>query len=276
MREEVQTCRNQIAQLNALIAKMEAFDDPGEVFDTLMGLRDNVRVENAKLMGLNELVTQAEEEIEMKEAQLECLFVVKVNDKYEACMEILLVDYCVLHVHFEELDAYVTAGSLAKLVLCNCDIENGHRLKALNCSYLYVSCGAEYCIIPAHLVSQPYLVYMGPFFILDKLSEVAESPRLVDKMKYVFGRSRGEDESFAGLMRDLCLSLRISLSKKRRLVAELEAVGEVEGVVKCLEHMRVIVARDAVTLEELETLLRRAQVGVSLKDGFVADMEVKD
>ncbi|GJZ24885.1 hypothetical protein Tco_0562344 [Tanacetum coccineum] len=144
-------------------------------------------------------------------------------------------------VHFEELDACVTAGSLAKLVLCNCDIKTGHRLKALNCSYLYVSYGAEYCIIPAHLVSQPYLVYMGPFFILDKLSEVAESSLLVDKIKYVFGRSRGEDESFAGLMRDLCLSLRISLSKKRRLVAELEAVGE---------------------------------VGVSLKAGFVADMEV--
>ncbi|GJQ90568.1 hypothetical protein Tco_0001707 [Tanacetum coccineum] len=54
--EEVQTCRNQIAQLNALIAEVEAFDDPGEVFDMLMGLRDDVRVENVKLMGLNKLV----------------------------------------------------------------------------------------------------------------------------------------------------------------------------------------------------------------------------
>ncbi|GKE05367.1 hypothetical protein Tco_1397385 [Tanacetum coccineum] len=62
---------NQIAQLNALIAEMEAFDDPGEVFDTLMGLRDDVRVENAKLMGLNELVAQAEEDIEMNEGQPE-------------------------------------------------------------------------------------------------------------------------------------------------------------------------------------------------------------
>ncbi|GKA40313.1 hypothetical protein Tco_0732906 [Tanacetum coccineum] len=227
---------NQIAQLNAIIAEMEPFDDPGEVFNKLMGLRDDVRVENAKLIGLNELVTQAEEEIKMKEAQLE------VNDKYETCMEILLVnpnkkvvsgvsyfcgvvvrcliDYGVWYVHFGVLDAYVTAGSLAKL------------------------------------------------------SEVVESPHLEDKMKYVFGRSRGEDESFARLIRDLCFSLRISLSKKRRLVAELEAVGEVEGVVKCLEHMRVIVARDTVTLWELETLLGRAQVGVSLKAGFVADMEI--
>ncbi|GJX95037.1 hypothetical protein Tco_0349623 [Tanacetum coccineum] len=156
------------------------------------------------------------------------------------------VDYCVWCVRFEELDAYVTAGSLAK------------------------------SIISAHLVSQPYLVYMGPFFILDKLSEVAELARLVDKMKYVFGRSRGEDESFAGLMLNLCLSLRILLSKKQRLVAELEAIGEVEGVVKSLEHMRFIVAHDAMTLGELETLLGRAQIGVSLKAGFIANMEVKD
>nr|GEU98280.1 hypothetical protein [Tanacetum cinerariifolium] len=150
------------------------------------------------------------------------------------------------------------------------------RLKVLNCSYLYVSCGEEYFIIPAHLVSQPYLVYIDPFFILDKLSEVAESPRLVDKIKYIFGRSHSEDESFARLMCDLFLLLKISLSKKRRLIAKLEAVREVEGAVKCLEHMRVIVARDAVTLGELETLLGRAQVRVSLKAGFVADMEVKD
>ncbi|GJS54357.1 hypothetical protein Tco_0627719 [Tanacetum coccineum] len=44
------------------------FDDPEEVFDTLMGLRDDIRDEEAKLAGLNDLITQAEEEIEMKEA----------------------------------------------------------------------------------------------------------------------------------------------------------------------------------------------------------------
>ncbi|GJW92954.1 hypothetical protein Tco_0172626 [Tanacetum coccineum] len=52
--------RNMIAQLTALVAEMEAFDDPGEVFDTLMGLRDDIRVEEAKLAGVNDLITQAE------------------------------------------------------------------------------------------------------------------------------------------------------------------------------------------------------------------------
>ncbi|GJV06543.1 hypothetical protein Tco_1344199 [Tanacetum coccineum] len=114
---------------------------------------------------------------------------------------------------------------------------------------------------------------MSPFFILENLSAAAGSPRLADKMKYVFDHLRGEDDSFSKLMRDLCLALRISLSKKRRLVAELEALGEREGAAKPLEHMRDIVARDAMTLGELETLLASAQVGVSLKASYVVDME---
>ncbi|GKE96744.1 hypothetical protein Tco_1581599 [Tanacetum coccineum] len=45
MREEAQTARNLIAQLNALITEMEALEDQGEVFDTLMGLRNDRRVD---------------------------------------------------------------------------------------------------------------------------------------------------------------------------------------------------------------------------------------
>ena len=73
MRDEAQTCRNQIAQLNALIAEMEAFEDPEEVNDSLMGLREDRRLETAKLGGLNNLITEAEDEIEMKEGQLEAM-----------------------------------------------------------------------------------------------------------------------------------------------------------------------------------------------------------
>ncbi|GKC65845.1 hypothetical protein Tco_1098443 [Tanacetum coccineum] len=95
-------------------------------------------------------------------------------------------------------------------------------------------------------------------------------------MKVVFVRARSDDESFAGLMRDLCFSLRISLSKKRRLLAELEVLAERGDEGKSLEHIRETVARDAVTLGDLEKLLACAQVGVSLKDGYVADMEEKE
>ncbi|GJZ86189.1 hypothetical protein Tco_0657799 [Tanacetum coccineum] len=157
MREEVQTSKNLLGQLTALIAELEASPNPGELFDTLMCLRDDVRDEQAR-----------------------------------------------------------------------------------------------------YIVSYLYLVKMGPSFLLDKLLEVAESPRLGDKMKYVFGRSRFEDESLGSVTRNLCSVHRVSLSNKRRLVAELVVLGELEGAAKALEHIRVIVSRDGVTLGELEALWARA------------------
>nr|GEW31667.1 hypothetical protein [Tanacetum cinerariifolium] len=68
IREKAQTERNMIGQLNALIAEIEAFEDQREVSDTLMGLKDDRHVEETKLIRLNDLITQGEEEIEMKEA----------------------------------------------------------------------------------------------------------------------------------------------------------------------------------------------------------------
>ncbi|GKB48809.1 hypothetical protein Tco_0899562 [Tanacetum coccineum] len=112
--------------------------------------------------------------------------------------------------------------------------------------------------------------------ILDGFAEVAESSRLPDKMNVVFNRARSEEKSFVGLMQDLCFSLRISLSKNRRLVAELEALVEKVDSAKPLEQMREIVARDSVTLGDLEKLLARALVGVSLKDGYIDELEEKE
>nr|GEY65776.1 hypothetical protein [Tanacetum cinerariifolium] len=99
---------------------------------------------------------------------------------------------------------------------------------------------------------------------------------LDDKMKVVFDRARSEEKSFVGLMRDLCFLLKISLSKKRRLVAELEALVERGDAAKPLKKIREIVARDSMTLKDLEKLLARDLVRVSLKDGYVADMEEKE
>ncbi|GJX34994.1 hypothetical protein Tco_0246551 [Tanacetum coccineum] len=53
----IQTPRNLIAQLIALITELEAFADPGEVFDMLMCLRDDRRAEETKLADLNDLIT---------------------------------------------------------------------------------------------------------------------------------------------------------------------------------------------------------------------------
>nr|GFB21792.1 hypothetical protein [Tanacetum cinerariifolium] len=56
-----------MAQFTALIAELEASSDPGEVFDTLMCLRDDVRDEQDRLGTLNDCMTQAEEQIKIKE-----------------------------------------------------------------------------------------------------------------------------------------------------------------------------------------------------------------
>ncbi|GJS48912.1 hypothetical protein Tco_0599033 [Tanacetum coccineum] len=64
-------------------------------------------------------------------------------------------------------------------------------------------------------------------------------------------------------------------------VAQLSMVHDMHRLSQCtpmrpLSFRQRIFARDAVTLGELETLLARAQVGVSLKAGFVADMEERE
>nr|GEU35816.1 hypothetical protein [Tanacetum cinerariifolium] len=56
-------------------------------------------------------------------------------------------------------------------------------------------------------------VINGPLFIIEKLGEVAESPRLLDKMKVAADQARKEEASFAALMRELCCSLRVSLTR---------------------------------------------------------------
>ncbi|GKA46291.1 hypothetical protein Tco_0739174 [Tanacetum coccineum] len=84
-----------------------------------------------------------------------------------------------------------------------------------------------------------------------------------------------EEASLEALMRDVCCLLWVSLSKKRRLAAELEALREQGDAVRALENMKEIVSHDSVTLADLEQLLARAQVGLGLKDGYLGDVGEK-
>ncbi|GJU87649.1 hypothetical protein Tco_1295195 [Tanacetum coccineum] len=163
-------------ELHLADKKLEASADPGEVFDTLLCLRDDVRDEQARLGVLNDCITQAKKQIEIKEE----------------------------HVRVMEAEANDDLFAMQSIPPGICAFRNRMR--------------------------------MLPF----------------------------------GVWR------RVSMSTKRRLVAELEALGEVEGAAKSLEHMRAIVGRDAITLGELEALWARAQVGAALKAGFVTDMEVQE
>ncbi|GJZ36154.1 hypothetical protein Tco_0581971 [Tanacetum coccineum] len=67
---EVNIARNEVGQLNALIAGLEASEDVGELWDTIMCLRDEQRKAEAKLAYLQYWLTMAEEEIVEKQKQL--------------------------------------------------------------------------------------------------------------------------------------------------------------------------------------------------------------
>nr|GEV07034.1 hypothetical protein [Tanacetum cinerariifolium] len=91
---------------------------------------------------------------------------------------------------------------------------------------------------------------MATFQLLVQLTEVADSSRLQNRMK-----------------------VWMTNSKNQRLIAELEALGERGNAVRCLDHMREIVARDSAKLGVLEQLLAGTHVGIGLKDSYVADLE---
>nr|GEV62860.1 hypothetical protein [Tanacetum cinerariifolium] len=62
--EELQTSTNLLGRLTVLIAELKAF--PGEVFETLMCLRDDVRDEQVRVDDLNDCIARALEHIEIK------------------------------------------------------------------------------------------------------------------------------------------------------------------------------------------------------------------
>ncbi|GJS92226.1 hypothetical protein Tco_0774862 [Tanacetum coccineum] len=81
MRPEVNIARNEVGQLNALIAGLEASEDVGEVWDTIMCLRDEQRKAEAKLADLQYWLTVAEEEIMEKQKQLNIMDTQAIDDQ---------------------------------------------------------------------------------------------------------------------------------------------------------------------------------------------------
>ncbi|GKF78073.1 hypothetical protein Tco_0230543 [Tanacetum coccineum] len=77
-------------------------------------------------------------------------------------------------------------------------------------------------------------------------------------------------------MRDLCSALRVGIAKNRRLIAELETLGQRAEALKPLDYMKEIVGRYAATLGVLEQLLAGTHVGMQLKASYVAEIEETD
>ncbi|GJW53578.1 hypothetical protein Tco_0097663 [Tanacetum coccineum] len=89
-------------------------------------------------------------------------------------------------------------------------------------------------------MSMLWFLTMAALYILDKLSEVANSSWPEDKMKVMFSRAWDSDESFIDLLRKLCYAIWVSITKDRRLIVELEVLGQRADVLKPLEYMREI------------------------------------
>ncbi|PWA55167.1 zinc finger, ZZ-type, JmjC domain-containing protein [Artemisia annua] len=73
MPEEATTVKNEIGQFNALIAELEGLGEGEDLFDTLHDLRDDRENARAKLQNLNDLIADAEEEVQTKEEQIEAM-----------------------------------------------------------------------------------------------------------------------------------------------------------------------------------------------------------
>nr|GEV11275.1 putative reverse transcriptase domain-containing protein [Tanacetum cinerariifolium] len=68
---------------------------------------------------------------------------------------------------------------------------------------------------------------------------------------------------------------RVSITKNRRLIAELEALGQQGEALKPLDYMKEIVGRDSTTLGVLEQLLVGTHAGMRLKASYVAEWKNK-
>ncbi|GJR45437.1 hypothetical protein Tco_1313540 [Tanacetum coccineum] len=81
MGPEVNIARNEVGQLNALIARLEASEDVGEVWDTIICLRDEQRKAETKLVDLQYWLTVAEKEIVEKQKQLNIMDTQAIDDQ---------------------------------------------------------------------------------------------------------------------------------------------------------------------------------------------------
>ncbi|GJS80300.1 hypothetical protein Tco_0730181 [Tanacetum coccineum] len=71
--KEAQAVMSSLAQVRAMVAEMEAANDPDEHYDSLRCLRGSWRIGEDKLRGLNETIAAAEDEISTLESHLEIM-----------------------------------------------------------------------------------------------------------------------------------------------------------------------------------------------------------
>nr|GEU42059.1 hypothetical protein [Tanacetum cinerariifolium] len=245
---------NRLAQLNVMIVEMKSMDDLNEVYDSLKCLREDILAENDKLMGLNEFVVDAKEDIDMKEGLFPEIEVFlcwnffigrSIGEDYRlgrainsAAMEVdNVVNRRALFI--EELDSLGVRHVPAKFTEFLKEIQAKDRDTVENLQIL----------VTVHMDVQCRQWAIWLWVANKELTEQAESTYLKDKMKFWL------------------------LEHTRRLIVELEALGVVGDAVTSLNHMREIVSRESAKLAVLEKLSASTDVAMRLKDGYVTDIE---
>ncbi|GJX87689.1 hypothetical protein Tco_0339703 [Tanacetum coccineum] len=110
--------------------------------------------------------------------------------------------------------------------------------------------------------------------VIAELQAIEDQDEVHDSLLVAKDANRGEESKLIALNDVIAEAL--DDIDTQEVGAELEVLVERGDAATPLEHMREIVARGSVLLGEFEKLLERSQVGVSLKDGYVTDMEEKE
>ncbi|GJY46562.1 hypothetical protein Tco_0435625 [Tanacetum coccineum] len=294
--------------LNALIAEMEALEDQGELFDTLMDLKDDREGANTKLQGLNALIAQAEQEIKTKEAQQ--LLFISVGDWMCGFIDMFWVcgqEFVILDVSFSfelpgsfndralfivqimGLEPGRTLVKCPSVIVVRCE-QNGTSISSLNdmaifivqimrakpvfadCSALSVEINEfVFCV-----VVQSVAISLAAMMDIEVLNGTTVSKFFDPGNSGAACSTEGSCFLVIIYVSPSTLGIKVTLSQHRRLIAELKALGQRGDALRALEALREIVARNVVKLGVLEQLVACTRVGIPLKAGYVSDMEDKE
>nr|GEW02877.1 hypothetical protein [Tanacetum cinerariifolium] len=128
---------NQIARrvIDDLIDfKLEAFKDPGEVYDTFMCLRDDRRAEETKLANLNDLITQTAEEIKAKNTHME----MRENERNDGWLRSVVAEVGACIAPYVKLYGYASWLVLARVIDSPSNLSNVYAFIASTPSFLGV------------------------------------------------------------------------------------------------------------------------------------------
>ena len=110
------------------------------------------------------------------------------------------------------------------------------------------------------------------FPMLNELMQLADSPRLHDRMSLWFGQEAVEAGFFKNLIRAAIDHLKRMIPKRRELIQENEALGPRGVALDSLESLRKTQAIEIDLLASLIKVYGQADANIRMQEGFVQKM----